>query len=342
MKTCTWAPSTFAGTQVVKTGATPRAMPSGAQLREIVKNVVGRIEALGLSHLLIAQRWWGNAQEIEGSTLDCLAMTDFIAAHTERVRLVTAIHPGFFQPTAIAKWAATLDNLTDGRWSINVTSGWNMQEFDMYGIDQLTHDERYLRSSEFIDVLKGAWNNDEFSFRGDYYQADRLVMEPRPVGELEIFQGGQSEAAIRMACRQSDWMFLNGGTLDKIKGVIEHVRKIGEEEGRCPRFAVYAIPVVRTSDEEADAVINDMISKIDPAMIEERKKRVSGAEGMWAETDLVTMLDTNEGYATGLIGSPDTVMRKVEAFHAAGVDMFHLALGDALFESEVLPAMIDL
>ena len=56
----------------------------------------------------------------------------------------------------------------------------------------------------------------------------------------------------------------------------------------------------------------------------------------------MTMLDTNEGYATGLIGSPDTVMRKVEAFHAAGVDMFHLALGDTLFRSEVLPAMIDL
>ena len=342
MKTCTWAPSTFSGTQVVKAGNVRPEMPTGPALRDLVKRHVTRIEGLGLSHLLIAQRWWGNAREIEGSTLDCLAMTDFIAAHTDRIQLVTAIHPGFFQPTAVAKWAATLDNLTGGRWSINVTSGWNIEEFSMYGIDALEHDERYLRSSEFIDVLKGAWTQPGFSYSGTYYQANQLELSPKPLARLEVFQGGQSEAAIRMACKKSDWMFLNGGSLEKITAVIERVRQIGEQEGRCPRFAVYGIPVCRPTDEEAQRVIEAMLASVDQAVLKDRLKRVGGAKGMWADTDLLNMLDTNEGYATGLIGCPQTIIEQAQAFKAAGVEMFHLALGDQLFEAEVLPALIAL
>ena len=119
---------------------------------------VTRAEALGIDYLLVAQRWWGTGDEIEGSTYDCLAMTAFYAAHTERIRLITAIHPGFFLPAPIAKWGATLDRITAGRWAINVTTGWHEQEFGMFGARLLEHDERYARSREFIDILRGAWD----------------------------------------------------------------------------------------------------------------------------------------------------------------------------------------
>lgn len=337
MLTCTWAPTTFAGTQVVRKDLPALTAPKGKQLTSLVSNYVKRLEVLNLTHLLIAQRWWGNANEIEGSSLDCLAMTSFIAAHTESLNLVTAVHPGFFEPTAIAKWGATLDHLTMGRWSINVTSGWNLEEFSMYGIDALTHDDRYRRSSEFIDVLRGAWENEQFNHAGEFYQVRDLVMEPRPTSKLMVFQGGQSDAAIDMACRQSDWMFLNGGSLEKTSATIEKVRAVAEKIGRCPKFALYGIPVCRKTDAQASEVIDDMIRRIDPKVLEQRKARVSGAEGMWSQADNISMLDTNEGYATGLIGSPDTIFQRIEALQSAGVEMLHLALGDSLFETEVLP-----
>lgn len=339
MLTCTWAPSTFSGTKVVMDDRPRTQTPTGENLTGLVAGYVARLEALGLSHLLIAQRWWGNAAEIEGSTLDCLAMTGFIAAHSTSLQLVTAIHPGFFEPAQIAKWGATIDNMTSGRWSVNVTSGWNLEEFSMYGVDPLSHDERYARSQEFIDVLKGAWRESPFSYKGNFYEVDNLMMEPRPVGDLEIYQGGQSDAAVEMACRQSDWMFLNGGSIDKISTLIERVRTKGKAVGRCPRFAVYGIPLCRETDEEADAVIEQMIDRIDPGLLEARKARVSGAEGMWSEADKLGMLDTNEGYATGLIGSPDTVLKKARALKDAGVDMLHLMMGDTMFEEEVLPGI---
>ena len=262
MLTCTWAPTTFANSRV-DSSIRDVEFPDGSALERSVLPFVRRVEELGLSHLLVAQRWWGSGEEMEGSSLDVLAMTAFFAAHTKRIELVSAIHPGFFEATAIAKWGATMDWLTGGRWSINVTSGWNMKEFDMYGIDKLDHDARYTRSKEFIEVLRAAWDSESFSYEGRFYRADELVLEPRPSRPLTVFQGGQSEAAIGMAAQCSDWMFLNGGTLERIEAVIGKARKACEQTGRTVRFALYAAPLVRPTDAEAWAEIDRRIAAID-------------------------------------------------------------------------------
>ncbi len=338
MLTCTWAPTVFAGPRVISTNREGK-FPDGRALRGAVLPAVARIEEFGLSHLLIAQRWWGSGVETEGSSLDCLAMTALFAAHTERIRLVTAIHPGFFHPTAIAKWGATMDWISGGRWDINVTSGWNLREFDMYGIDTLDHGERYARSAEFIDVLRGAWNSSPFSHEGRFYRADDLQMEPRPSGPLTVFQGGQSEDAIGMAAARSDWMFLNGGSLERIESVIERVRKACRSTGRKVRFALYAAPLVRRTDAEAWAEIEARISAIDRSVAERRRAATGGAEGMWASAEDLSLLDTNEGYAARLIGSPDTVYARLEAFRSLGIEMLHFDTRDKLFNGAILPEL---
>ena len=341
MLTCTWAPTVFQGTQVVDR-APPGTVPEGAAVNAIVDGYVQHVEQLGLSHLLIAQRWWGSGEEIEASSLDCLAMTAYIGARTERVNLITAIHPGFFQPSAIAKWGTTMDRITNGRWSINVTSGWNLAEFEMYGIDALTHDERYQRSKEFIDVLRGAWETDVLDYSGSYYQTAGLRLEPRPTRPLTVFQGGQSEAAIDMAASHSDWMFLNGGRPEKIRGVIERVRAACAGTGRRVRFAVYAAPLCRATDDEAWAEIDARLARVDEGLVAKRRERTSGAEGMWGgKDDPLSPLDTNEGYAARLIGSPATIRERIDTLRDVGVEMLHLDIRDELFNAEVLPAVIE-
>jgi FMNH2-dependent dimethyl sulfone monooxygenase len=301
---------------------------------------VRRLEELGISHLLVAQRWWGSGVEIEGSTLDCLAMTAWFAARTERIQLVTAVHPGFFMPAPVAKWGATLDRLTEGRWSINVTSGWHLAEFDMYGVTQPGHDERYQRSIEFIEVLRGAWEHEELTYEGRWYRVEGLRLEPRPTGPLVVYQGGQSDAAVAMAAVHSDWMFLNGGPVDRQAELIERVRAAAARAGRQVRFAVYARPLCRSSDAEAWAEVRSQLADVDPDLAERRRRRTSGAEGMWAPNqDELAVLDTNEGYATRLIGSPDTIVTRIGELQAIGVDMLHLHLGDELFRTAVLPSV---
>ena len=347
VKTCTWAPTALSVQdlthEATATRAPAREQPSGAALVERLLAPVRKAEALGIDYLLVAQRWWGTGEEIEGSSYDCLAMTDFYAAHTERLRLITAIHPGFFLPGPIAKWSATLNRLTNGRWSINVTSGWHEAEFGMYGAELLAHDERYARTSEFIQVLRGAWTHEEFSFAGRFYRVAGLRLEPRPCGPLEVFQGGQSEAALTLAARHSDWMFLNGGPPEKIAGILDRVRKKTAQTGRRVRFALYAIPLCRPTDAAAEAEVAAMTAAVDPGLLERRARRVSGAHGMWAEKDdRLAMLDSNEGYASRLIGSPDTILRRMQEFHRLGIECFHLTLHDQLFNREVLPSLSSL
>ena len=347
MLTCTWAPTVFRGPQLVRDDSSrsrpSTLVPEGKDLARITRTLVERYEQLGLSHLLIAQRWWGSGEEIEASSLDCLAMTSYFASITDRLHLVTAIHPGFFQPSTIAKWGATLDLLTGSRWSINVTSGWNLREFDMYGIDALDHDTRYRRSAEFIEVLRGAWDNLSFDYEGSYYQVQDLRLEPRPQGPLQVFQGGQSDAAIEMAGEHSDWMFLNGGRPERIASVIDRARAAAAERGRSLRFAMYAAPLCRGSDDEAWQVIDERLARLDPALVERRRETVSGAEGMWGDgDDPLSQLDTNEGYASRLIGSAETLCRRIELYRELGVEMLHLDLSDRLFVERVLPVVQDL
>ena len=339
--TCTWAPTAVAGPRMLRGQQARRelAQLSGPNLRERLLSPVLAAEALDIDFLLIAQRWWGTGAEIEASTYDCFAMTSFYAAATSKIHLVTAVHPGMVLPGPVAKWGATIDRITDGRWSINVTSGWHQSEFTMFGADFPPHDERYARSAEFIQVLRGAWSNDEFSFNGRYYSVEGLRIDPPPVSrDLAVWQGGQSAAAQAMAAEHSDWMFLNGGTPEKVGAIIDAVREQAKLRARTVRFALYAIPVCRESDEEAEEAIRGMVAALDPERVASRRQRVSGAQGMWQESsDPLTKLDSNEGYASRLIGSSGTILKRMRQFQELGVDCFHLALHDERFNREVLP-----
>lgn len=312
---------------------------SGGPLNDRLLAPVIKAEALGIDFLLVAQRWWGTGAEIEASTYDCFAMTSYYAALTSKIHLVTAVHPGMVLPGPIAKWGATIDRITGGRWSINVTSGWHEAEFAMFGAAFPRHDERYARSTEFIQILRGAWANEEFSFVGRHYSVEGLRIDPPPLSRaLSVWQGGQSVAAQAMAAEHSDWMFLNGGTPEKVATLIDSVRTQAGAHGRTVRFALYAIPLCRESDQEADDAIASMVAGLDPERVVSRRRRVSGAEGMWQDSaDPLTKLDSNEGYASRLFGSPETVLQRMREFHELGVDCFHLALHDELFNQQVLP-----
>jgi FMNH2-dependent dimethyl sulfone monooxygenase len=101
---------------------------------------------------------------------ESVAFSHAILAATEKLNVIAAILPGPWKPALAAKQLATIDQLTGGRISINIVSGWFRGEFDAIGEEWPDHDERYVRSEEFIRSLKGIWTQDNFSFEGKYYQ----------------------------------------------------------------------------------------------------------------------------------------------------------------------------
>ncbi len=162
---------------------------------------------------------------------------------TQRLKVIAAVHPGLWQPAVLAKLGATADHLSNGRFAVNVVSGWFKDEFTHLGEPWLEHDERYRRSAEFLQVLRKIWTEDDVDFRGDFYRIHDFTLKPKPLNtperpNPEIFQGGNSTAARRNGGLYSDWYFSNGKDFD---GVTEQLVEVRDHARECrPRGPVRA------------------------------------------------------------------------------------------------------
>ena len=251
---------------------------------------------------------------------------------TERLKVIAAVHPYFWQPTVLAKWAATAQELTGDRLCLNVVSGWFKAEAVSLGASWLEHDERYVQSEEFIDVLRGAWSTDGFSYPGTHFAISDLTFRPQPRVQPEIFQGGNSTAARHMAGRASDWYFMNGNTFE---GVAEQVVQVGgyaAQAGRGIRFGLNGFALVRESEAEAVQVIDDIIAHADVEKVEgfgeavrEAGQSAEDGKGMWADSEFKDLVQYNDGFRTGLVGTPEQVARRAIAYRLVGVDLLLLA-----------------
>ncbi|MGH8391544.1 MAG: dimethylsulfone monooxygenase SfnG, partial [Pseudomonas sp.] len=200
---------------------------------------------------------------------ESVAFSHALLAATTKLKVIAAILPGPWQPALAAKQLATIDQLTNGRVAVNIVSGWFKGEFQAIGEHWLEHDERYRRSEEFIRALKGIWTQDNFTFRGDFYRFDNYSLKPKPLGEPhpEIFQGGSSRAARDMAARVSDWYFTNGNTPEGIKAQVDDIRAKAAANNHSVRVGVNAFVIARDTEEEARAVLAQIIEQADPEAV---------------------------------------------------------------------------
>ncbi|MEH1966441.1 dimethylsulfone monooxygenase SfnG [Nostoc sp.] len=276
--------------------------------------------------------------------LEALTTVTALAPVTQKLKLIAAVHPGLWHPGVVAKMGSSIDAISNGRFCLNVVSGWFKDEFTIYGEHWLDHDERYRRSEEFIRVLKGMWTEEEFHFRGDFYRINGGWVKPKPISSPhpEIFQGGNSKAARRMASRVSDWYFMNGNTLEGVREQIEEVSALARQEGRKVKFGLNAFILVRDTEAQAHAVLEEIIAKADVEAVHGFGEAVKQAgastrdrQGMWANSNFSDLVQYNDGFKTGLIGTTEQVADRIRQYYEIGVD---LILGGFLHYTDDLPA----
>ena len=274
-----------------------------------------------------------------------------ILAKTEKLKVIAAILPGPWKPAVVAKQLATIDHLTEGRIAINVVSGWFRGEFDAIGEEWPEHDERYARSEEFIRTLKGIWTQNNYSFDGKYYQFKDYTLSPKPVQKphIEIFQGGSSRAARDMASRVSDWYFTNGNTPEELKKQIDDIREKAKANQHQVKIGVNAFIIARDTEEEAKAVLDEIIAKANVQAVKSfgDATREAGAatregEGNWAKSSFEDLVQYNDGFRTNLIGTPQQIAERIVALKDIGVDLvlsgfLHFIEEVEYFGQKVLP-----
>ncbi|PWB79666.1 MAG: dimethyl sulfone monooxygenase SfnG [Methylocystaceae bacterium] len=272
---------------------------------------------------------------------ESVSFSHALLAATQKLNVIAAILPGPWHPVLLAKQIATISHLTASRIHVNIVSGWFRGEFHAIGEPWLDHDERYRRSEEFIDVLRGVWGEESFTYRGDFYRLHDYALKPKPLSPLpQIFQGGSSRAARDMAARASDWYFTNGNTIEGFRAEIGDIRAKAAANNHSVKIGVNAFAIARETEQEARSVRDAILEKAIPEAVAGFHDEVQNAgnasperEGNWATSSFEDLVQYNDGFKTNLIGTPLQIAERILALKAAGVDL--VLLGFLHFQEEI-------
>ncbi|WP_272507765.1 LLM class flavin-dependent oxidoreductase [Salinibacter sp.] len=316
---------------------------------EYNRKVAQAADDAGFSTMLIAEL---NLNDINGPShpaLECWTTASALAPVTDDIRIMAAIRPGFREPAVTAKMASNIDHISDGRFEINLVSAWWEEEMKMYVGDWLDHDARYDRSAEFVQILKGLWSQERFSFDGDFYTIEDTILQPKPVqsGGVPVYAGGGSEEGRNMIATHCDHYLMHGGTVDKIAGDIEDLRERRAEQGHDPdemKFGMAAYMICRDSEQEAREEL-DRITRVDYEAegFDSYDDFVEHSE-LDSEVDLKDYSVSNRGLRPDLVGTPDQIVEKLNAYADAGLNLVLLQCSPMLEEvqrigREVLPRL---
>ncbi len=170
-------------------------------------------EEAGLEFLLPIARWRGYAGETdtEGSAFETLTWAAGLLAATQRITVFGTLHVAFINPVFAAKQVVTNDHIGRGRFGLNVVSGWNVDEFGMFGRQLLEHDDRYAYTEEWVTIAKRIWTEDEpFDFHGRFFDLTGVLLKPKPQGGTHpmLMSAGSSAAGKAFAARHADCLFM--------------------------------------------------------------------------------------------------------------------------------------
>jgi alkanesulfonate monooxygenase len=310
---------------------------------------------------------WDRVLTAYGSgTPDPAQAATAIALHTERLQVLVAHRPNLSIPTFAAMTIATLDQMSGGRATIHLITGGNDREQRREG-DYLSKDDRYLRTREYIEILKRAWTEHEpFDHHGPFYRFAGFVsdvfpaQQPRP----RISFGGSSDAAYAVGAAEADIYCLWGEPLADTAEQIERVRDLALAAGRdtTPKIQVAFRPIIAPTEEAAWEKAEEIVGRIEarqgpnnPWMRSDPRRRPENAgsqrlldiaargerfdRALWTRTAVATGA---VGNSNALVGTPETVAAALLDYVDLGVDILSARgydlLQDAIdFGREVIP-----
>jgi len=199
-----------------------------------------RSEEIGFDLSLIAELNMNDIKGIDAPSLDAWSTSAALAAVTKSLELMVAVRPTFHLPALFAKQAANIDHISGGRLALNVVSSWWEQEAKMYGVDFERHDDRYGRTSEWLDVVNGAWSQKNYNHKGRYYNTENTVLEPKPLRAPRppIYAGGESEAAKNLIAQKCDAYVMHGDSPEHVAAKIADMSARREKLGLEPQRAI--------------------------------------------------------------------------------------------------------
>ena len=213
------------------------------------KRLAQMSDEAGIDFMLPIGRWkgYGGDTDYQGTTLETITWATGLLASTKRITVFGTVHAPIFNPVVAAKEMVTADHVGDGRFGLNIVVGWNEGEFDMFGVEQRQHEDRYDYAQEWIDVIKMIWSDrEDFDFHGKYLNMKGIRGKPKPVGGTRpvIMNAGASASGMAFAIRNCDAFFLQASrtSLDETAQRVKNAQNAAREQGR--EIGCYTVGVV--------------------------------------------------------------------------------------------------
>jgi pyrimidine oxygenase len=188
----------------------PQYKPSFALNRAVVQ----KAESYGFEFALsmIKLRGFGGDSEFWDHNLESFTLMSGLAAVTSRIKLYASVALLTLPPALVARMAVTIDDISGGRFGVNIVSGWQKAEYDQMGL--WPGDEHFARrydySSEYVAVMKELWADGRSDFKGDYFTMNDCRLSPRPAHPIGLVAAGQSPRGMRFAAEYADYNFILG------------------------------------------------------------------------------------------------------------------------------------
>lgn len=250
-----------------------------------------------------------------------------VAARTERIRFFhTTLNVPYRFASVLAKEAATLDIISNGRLDLCLGVGGdaNRPLYDSIGVPLAAPGERLTDLVDAIEIMRGMWANEKFSYKGRVYRVENAAGAPQPVQKpIPIWIGARLPRSLRIAGRLADGFVKNGGfgSVEELRELNDAVSVAAEKAGRDPN-------AVRR-------VMNGVLSYVakDPADAKAYRAQAVQTAGSRAGQQV-----------DGFTGTPEQIIEKVKAYRDAGVDTFVVNFAPQLtmeqiakFGAEVIP-----
>ena len=272
-----------------------------------------------------------------------------LARETRTLKFVTAFQPYHYTPWVAVQQAATYQRATGNRLVWNIINGGSDAIQRQVG-DFEDHDQRYARATEFMDVVRGYWHNEQFHYEGTYYRAEGGGLRgPLKKAELPLIcTAGSSVAAREFAAKHADFYLMRAEHPDEIAALITDIRARALKWGRTDiRFGLSIDVIARDTEAaalaEAKRFFDEGVAKgtvkARAAHAGLRTARKLSYEHGYSDQDEQQAFDdffihpnvwTGFGYigvppGCALVGSYANVVARIREYHSIGVDLFFLA-----------------
>ena len=308
----------------------------------------------GIDFLLPIGRWkgYGGDTDYQGATLETITWASGLLALTRRITVFGTVHAPLFNPVIAAKEMVTADHIGEGRFGLNIVVGWNEGEFEMFGVKQREHEQRYDYAQEWIDVIKMIWSETEdFDFDGKYLHLKGIRGKPKPCGGARpvIMNAGASPTGQAFAIRNCDAFFMQASrtSLGETAQRVANARNAAKELGR--ELGVYTVGVITckpTRQQAEDYYHYSIVEHADWSAVD----GILALKNISPQTvPMEEYVTKRNQYAQGMgglpiVGDPDHVAQQLVDLSKAGLTGIAVSFVNYIdelpfFRDEVLPRL---